>query len=725
MKTIILLLIIISGTLQAQTSSFDQTSDIQLNYIKSHINELADNVGNKINVSVEIDSIIFHGQSSNNHFGSSVSSAGDVNGDGYSDIIVGAYGYNSNTGRAYIFYGGLTMDNIADVILTGESLSNSFGRSVSCAGDVNADGYSDVVVGAYEYYYRTGKSYVFYGGKYMDNVADVTMTGESITSNFGVSVSGAGDVNNDGYSDLIIGAYEYNGIGRAYVYLGGSSMNNVADIIMTGESGNDEFGYSVSEAGDVNGDGFSDVIIGAYNYASLGATYIFFGGTNMNNSADVIMTGSSDTYYFGYSVSNAGDLNKDGYSDVIVGTLHSLGNAYIYYGGASMNNIKDVTLTGESADNFFGSSVSTAGDLNGDGFSDVIVGAYGFNLNTGRAYIFYGSPIMDNVSDVKMTGESINNYFGSVTDAGDVNGDGNPDIILGANGFNSGTGIAYVYINLMQKPRLINPLNYSVGNPVSLNFKWRKVNSAINYILSISLDSLFNNVVIYDTISIDTFTTIAGLIKDKKYYWRVIAKDSLGVTYTSSVWNFTTIPPIYLNLKVLMEGLYYQFFNQMIRKDTVNVYLRNATLPYAIIDSAKGIIDSLSFSNIFSFINAPSGTYYIVVKHFNSIETWSKAGGESMTTNGSIYSYDFTTSVLKAYGNNLKLKGGKYCIYGGNVNGDAIVDASDLSDVDNDSYAGLSGMYLRSDVNGDGFVDASDITMVDNNRSVVINRPYF
>ncbi|MBK6772205.1 MAG: hypothetical protein IPG78_08795 [Ignavibacteria bacterium] len=162
----------------------------------------------------------------------------------------------------------------------------------------------------------------------------------------------------------------------------------------------------------------------------------------------------------------------------------------------------------------------------------------------------------------------------------------------------------------------------------------------------------------------------------------------------------------------------------MSRRDTVTSYIHNITFPYGIVDSAKSVIDSISFKGLFRFLNVPTGTYYIAVKNFNTMETWSKTGGEPLlitdTTN-----YDFTTAANKAYGNNLILKGGKYCIYSGNVNGDAIVDASDLSDVDNDSYSALSGRFLRSDVNADGTVDAADVSQVDNNRSVVINRPFF
>jgi photosystem II stability/assembly factor-like uncharacterized protein len=172
---------------------------------------------------------------------------------------------------------------------------------------------------------------------------------------------------------------------------------------------------------------------------------------------------------------------------------------------------------------------------------------------------------------------------------------------------------------------------------------------------------------------------------------------------------------ININLKVLLEGMYYPLFNLISRKDTIKVILRETVSPYIIKDSAFSVIDSNTFTGMFTFSNTSSGNYYIVAKHFNSIETWSKSGGEALLNDGSVFNYDFTNAINKAYGNNLKLKGSKYCIYGGNVNGDAIVDGGDLSEVDNDSFSGLSGRFLRSDVNGDNIVDAADISLVDNN----------
>ena len=400
----------------------------------------------------------YNGQAVNSYFGCSVSSAGDVNGDGYADIIVGAYAYNSNTGRVYIYFGGQIPHYTPDVVLNGEITNNYFGFSVSTAGDVNGDGYSDVIVGAYGYSTQTGRAYIYYGGALMNNTADVIMTGEATSDRFGWAVSTTGDVNCDGYSDVIVGAHGYStSTGRAYIYYGGASMDNTADVTMTGEAVGNYFGWSVSTAGDVNSDGYADVIVGAEGYSSnTGRAYIYFGGASMNNTADVALTGEATDNYFGHSVSTAGDVNGDGYSDVIVsanGYSSYTGRAYIYYGDASMNNIADVTMTGEATANAFGGSVSKAGDVNGDGYSDVIVGAQGYSSGTGRAYIYYGGASMNNTTDISITGEATNNRFGcSVSTAGDVNGDGYSDVIAGAYGYSTNTGRAYVYIQSMTGP---------------------------------------------------------------------------------------------------------------------------------------------------------------------------------------------------------------------------------------------------------------------------------
>lgn len=729
MKTYLFLFLLLFNNVQSQTTRLNQSAENNMKYFKSHSEELLDENGNSIFYPVDPDTLLMTGENTNNDFGFSVSSAGDVNGDGYSDVIVGAYRFNSNVGRAYIFYGGENLNNVADKAFYEYSSNGQFGISVSTAGDVNNDGYSDVIIGQYNYLYLRGKAYIYYGGANMDIIADVIMMGEKSNNNFGWSVSSAGDVNNDGFSDVLVGAWQYGSdSGRVYLYFGGVNMNNIADLIMTGDTSGNRFGWSVSSAGDVNNDGFSDIIAGAHGYYSnSGKAYIFYGGLNMDNIADVTMTGDASGDNFGWSVSSAGDVNYDGFSDVIVGAYGystNKGRVSIFYGGESMNIIPDVTLTGEASGNNFGYSVSSAGDINGDGFSDIIIGAKGYNSNTGRAYLFYGGVIMDTIADILMTGDVPGYNFGcSVSSAGDVNMNGYSDVIIGAFGYNSRMGRAYLYYNIIPLPELIYPGKNTINNPLNITFMWKKYYSAAYYVLKVSTDSVFSNVVVNDTLIIDTNRTISGFQKDTRYYWKIKAVDSSGLSINSYTSNFRTLPPIKVNLKILMEGMYYPVFNQMSRKDTVKVYLRNVSSPYSLIDSSAGVIDSLTFSGLFDFNNTSSGTYYIVVKHFNSIETWSKSSGEPLNFDGSVYNYDFTSSISQAFGNNLKLKIGKYCIYSGDLNQDEIIDASDLSEVDNASYEGLTGRYLNSDVNGNGYVDATDVSIVDNNRSVITISP--
>jgi len=204
-------------------------------------------------------------------FGFSVSVAGDVNGDGYSDVIVGAPYYGTD-GRAFVFHGSATgLSSTPDWFKDGEDvgvLASNFGYSVASAGEVNDDSISDVIIGAPGYDNGRGKAYVFHGsGTGLSATADWTAVGGEINDNFGNSVSCAGDVNGDGYSDVIVGAYDYNN-GRAYVFHGSSSsgLSTSPDSTVYTEGTNADLGYSVSTAGDVNGDGYSDVIIGAPRY---------------------------------------------------------------------------------------------------------------------------------------------------------------------------------------------------------------------------------------------------------------------------------------------------------------------------------------------------------------------------------------------------------------------------------------------------------------------------
>jgi hypothetical protein len=402
------------------------------------------------------------GENAGDYFGCSVSTAGDVNGDGFSDVIIGTKEYSNFKGKAYVYYGSsIGLSAIPNWTATGENIQYYFGCSLSTAGDVNGDGYSDVLIGArgghlVEPIYK-GKTYLYYGSSTgLSTLPNWTATGENDYDYFGFSVSIAGDVNGDGYSDIIIGAscYSMYAKGKAYVYYGSpTGLSSTSNWTAIGENTYNYLGYSVSTAGDVNGDGYSDVIIAARQYSSeRGKAYVYFGSsTGLSTLPNWTAVGENGGDYFGQSVSTAGDVNGDGYSDIIIGAVlysDGKGKAYVYQGSsAGLPATPNWTATGENGGDRFGFSVNTTGDVNGDGYSDVVIGATYYSSIKGKAYVYFGSPTgLSTTSNWTATGENAGDYFGcSVSTAGDVNGDGYSDMIIGAFGYSSNKGKSYVY----------------------------------------------------------------------------------------------------------------------------------------------------------------------------------------------------------------------------------------------------------------------------------------
>jgi hypothetical protein len=412
--------------------------------------------------------------------GFSVGTAGDVNADGYADIIVGAYlfdgGTNSDNGRAFAFYGGPSGPaTVADWFVDGANPAAALGVSVGTAGDVNGDGYSDVIVGAYQDVngeVNEGRAFVYHGSATgLSATANWKAEGNQAEARFGFRVATAGDVNGDGFSDVIVGApYFDNGEtdeGRAFVFHGSASgLSTSANWTAEGNQVSANFGIAVSAAGDVNGNGYGDVIVGAQRYdngqTDEGRAFVFHGSapglsTTANWTAESDQAGSE----FGRAAANAGDVNGDGYADVIVGAplydngQTDEGRAYAYLGSATgLSATSAWTVESNQASAKMGWSAASAGDTNGDGYADVIVGAPYFDngqADEGRAYAYSGSASGLGASP-SWTAESnsLSAEFGwAVATAGDVNGDGYADVIVGADAFSGGDaneGKAYAYL---------------------------------------------------------------------------------------------------------------------------------------------------------------------------------------------------------------------------------------------------------------------------------------
>ncbi|VEP17037.1 putative calcium-binding protein,FG-GAP repeat protein [Hyella patelloides LEGE 07179] len=412
---------------------------------------------------------VIQGINEDDRAGNPVSNAGDINGDGFDDLIISAYLAGSNdAGESYVVFGGSDVGDSGSIglseldgsngfVISGIDEDDSFGRSVSNAGDINGDGIDDIIIGApyagtpyAPYIVQEGESYVIFGGSDVGNFGSIELSELDGSKGFvirgdnydrsGRSVSNAGDINGDGIDDIIIGAPYVDvigGGGESYVVFGSNDVGNSGSLELSELDGNNGFtitgvdvydrsGWSVSNAGDINGDGIDDLLIGAPN-----AEYGYYSNYNSGSSdgESYVVFGSND-------IGNSGNLdleNLDGSNGFVLSGIDNYDRA--------------------------GSSVSNAGDINGDGIDDLLIGTpradVNSNENAGESYVVFGGNDVGNSGSLDLENldgsngfiiSGINEYDVagvSVSNAGDVNGDGHDDIIIGAPGVDEG-GESYV-----------------------------------------------------------------------------------------------------------------------------------------------------------------------------------------------------------------------------------------------------------------------------------------
>ncbi|MCK4819900.1 FG-GAP repeat protein [bacterium] len=399
----------------------------------------------------EMCDLILTGETGGKQYFGDWLAVGDVNGDGYDDLLVSAVFYNDEQGRVYLYYGGKSMDENADRTFTGENIGDRFGSGGGYLADLNKDGFDDVIVGARYFDNGRGRVYIYWGGPDMDKKADITLEAEAglTDCNFGRGIT-AGDVNGDGHTDLIVTAIKYqNYRGRVYLYYGPIASDTAADKTFTGEKTDDTFGC-VLATGDVDGDNCDDLLIGThyFNYpANDGRVYLYYGdlGTTMNEECDLVFNNENPGSEFGSGI-DLFDVDNDGHADVIIGArkygASNDGRAYLYWGNdrKNMDDEADLFFEGEAGESLhFGGFTVVCGYANNDNYGDIIINAY--KRKQSRAYLYYGNAktSMDTICDHIFSGEKAQ-CKPHGTRIGDFNGDSYGDVVMGGNEYNNFQG---------------------------------------------------------------------------------------------------------------------------------------------------------------------------------------------------------------------------------------------------------------------------------------------
>jgi len=436
------------------------------------------------NISLSQANAIFYINDSSDFAGAYVHLSPDINGDGFGEVLISSQQYWGpvGPGKVYLYWGSpdltgyYNMDNTADATFVGEhNGAGNGGITIGSVGDLSGDGLPELLFGfpkAYPNYPGDnavplgGKAYTIFSGPLNGTInlsnADIIFSGDTFGHSLGAAISGGGDINNDGIPDILMGATD--NYARGFLYFGGPQMqsnytSSQADIAL-GESGSNLFPhkYFVSMLGDINNDGIDDFAVSLPFDASSGKVAIIHGAEDLPlelnlSTADIILGQEGVGNWGSGRLANAGDINNDGINDIAVGiTWYSdiaigAGAVVIFFGGPDLApenhllNDADARLLETAEGSALGFSVSL-GDTNGDGYDDVVAGAsyYDFDNkeNTGRTILYYGRANLagdnaDEAEGASFVGVNTTDYSGySVSAAGDVDGDGRADILIGA-----------------------------------------------------------------------------------------------------------------------------------------------------------------------------------------------------------------------------------------------------------------------------------------------------